>query len=78
MYLLVAAKVTKLPLGFKHWFTLACWSSLPLLLGSVVAAILLFLSDNSQVSPGVLQPLSLNELLLHRPMGSPGQRCSNR
>ena len=44
-----------------------------MVLGSVVAAILLLLSDNSQVSPGVLQPLSLNELLLHRPMGSPGQ-----
>jgi len=73
LYLLVAAKVTKIQLGFRHWFALASWSSLPLVLGNVVAAILLFLSDTSQVSPGALQPLSLNELLLHRPMGSPGQ-----
>jgi len=72
LYLLLAAKVTKLSQGFKHWFTLVCWSSLPMLLGSVIAAILLILSDNAQVSPGALQPLSLNELLLHRPMGSPG------
>lgn len=71
--LLVAAKITKVPLGFKHWFTLTCWASLPLLLGVVVAAIFLIMSDTAQVSPSVLQPLSLNELLLHRPLGSPGQ-----
>jgi len=72
LYLQLAAKVTKLSQGFKHWFALACWCSLPLLLGNVVSVILLFLSENSQVSPSVLAPLSLNELLLHRPMGSPG------
>jgi hypothetical protein len=69
----VAAKITKVPQGFKHWFALACWSALPLLLGSIVAAILLIMSDTSQISPGVVQSLSVNELLLHRPMGSPGQ-----
>jgi uncharacterized membrane protein YhdT len=72
LYLLLAAKVTKLPQGFKHWFAFSCWTALPLLLSTVVAAIFLILSDNSQVSPSVLQPLSLNELVLHRPTGSPG------
>jgi hypothetical protein len=73
LYLLLAAKVTRLPQGFKHWFALTCWTALPLLLSAVVAAILLLTGDNAQVAPGVLQPLSLDELLLHRPMGSPGQ-----
>lgn len=74
LYLLVAAKVTRLPreLGFKHWFALSCWTSLPLLLSTVVAAIFLIMSDTTQVSPSALQPLSLNELVLHRPFGSPG------
>jgi hypothetical protein len=72
LYFLLAAKVTKLPFGFKHWYTFTCWSSLPLLLGTVVAAIFLLMSDTGQISPSTLQPLSLNELLLHRPMGSPG------
>lgn len=72
LYLLLAAKVTKLPQGFKHWFAFSCWSALPLLLSTVVAAIFLLLSDNSQVSPSVMQPLSINELLLHRPYGSAG------
>ncbi len=72
LYLLLAAKVTKLPQGFKHWFAFTSWSALPLLLGNVVAAILLLMSDSPQISPSMMQPLSLNELLLHRPMGSPG------
>jgi hypothetical protein len=73
LYLLLAAKVTKLSPGFKHWFAFSCWTSLPLLLSTVVAAIFLIISDTAQVAPGVLQPLSLDELLFHRPFGSPGQ-----
>jgi len=73
LYLLLAAKVTKLPQGFKHWFALSCWTALPLLLGTVVAAIMLLMSDNSQVSPSVLTALSLNELVFHYPWGSPAQ-----
>jgi hypothetical protein len=72
LYLRVAANVTKLPQGFKHWFALTCWSTLPALLGSIVAAILLVLRDNAQVSPAVMQSLSLNELLFHVPIGGPG------
>ena len=72
LFLLLAAKVTKLTQGFKHWFAMVCWSSLPLLLSYIVGAIFLLMSDNGQLTPSVLQPLSLNELVLHRPMGSPG------
>jgi hypothetical protein len=73
LYYWLAAKVVKIPTGFKHWFSLACWSALPALIGTVVTAILLATSSNSQIGPGVMAPLSLNELLLHRPVGSPGQ-----
>lgn len=73
LYFLLAAKVTKLPLGFKHWFALTCWTSMPLLLGTVVGAIFMLMSDTTQISPNTLQPLSLNELLFHLPLGSPGQ-----
>ena len=72
LYLLLAAKVTKLPQGFKHWFALGSWSALPMLLSTVVAALLLMISDTPQVSPSTMQPFSINELLLHRPMGSAG------
>lgn len=73
LILLLTAKVTKAPLGFKYWFTMVCWSSLPALIGIVVGAILLALSDTTQINPGVLQALSLNELLFHRPEGTPGK-----
>jgi len=69
---LLAAKLTRLPQGFKHWFAFSCWTAMPMLLSAVVAAIMLITSDSPQVSPSVVQPLSINELL-HRPMGSPGQ-----
>jgi len=69
LLLWVAAKVTKVSVGFKHWFSLVCWSSLPILLGTVVAAILLFLSESPQITPGLLQQLSINELLFHLPPG---------
>jgi Yip1 domain len=72
LYLWLAAKVTKLPLGFKHWFALTCWTMLPALLSSVVSAIFLIMSDSAQMTPSVLAPLSVNELVLHRPFGSPG------
>jgi hypothetical protein len=72
LYLWLAAKVTKLPQGFKHWFAFSCWTALPLLLTTVVSAILLLLSDNAQVSPSVMQPLSLNELVLHVAPGGAG------
>jgi hypothetical protein len=73
LLLLLAAKATKLSLGFKHWFAMASWTSLTGLLGFVVAAILLLISDTNQIAPGVTTALSLNELVFHRPMGSPGQ-----
>jgi hypothetical protein len=73
LYFLLAAKITKMPLGFKHWFALVSWSSLPLLIGTVVAAVLMLLSDNNQMSPSTMQALSLNELVMHLPMGAKGQ-----
>jgi hypothetical protein len=74
LYLLLAAKVTKLPQGFKHWFSFSCWTFLPALLNTIVAAIFLLIRDTNQMAPGVMQPLSLNELLFHLPFGSPGQQ----
>ncbi len=73
LYFLLAAKVTRLPQGFKHWFALTCWTSLPIFLNTVVAAIFILMSDTTQMSPSLLTPLGFNELLFHRPLGSPGQ-----
>jgi len=73
LYWFVAGKVTKLTPGYAHWFAFSCWTAMPILINSVVAAILLLMSDTAQLTPGALQPLSLNELVFHRPLGTPGQ-----
>ncbi|MEJ0085146.1 MAG: YIP1 family protein [Pseudomonadota bacterium] len=73
LYYWLAAKVTKVPVGFKHWFVLTSWSALPAVISALVTAILLATSNSTQIGPGVLSPLSLNELVVHRPVGSPGQ-----
>jgi len=73
LYYLLVASITKVPLGFKHWFTLVSWTALPGLLGTVTAVIFLLLRGNDQITPGVLQPLSLNELFFHLPLGAKGQ-----
>jgi hypothetical protein len=70
--LTLAGRITGLTVGFGHWFALVCWSALPALLGTIVSAIFLVIRDSAQVSPMVLQPLSLNELLFQRPVGSTG------
>jgi Yip1-like protein len=73
LYYMLAGKITKVQLGFKHWFTLTSWSALPALLGAVVAAIFLVIRENDQIPPSLLQPLGLNELVFHLPLGSKAQ-----
>jgi Yip1 domain len=73
VYFLLAGKVTKLTPGFKQWFALTCWTALPVLINVVISTLLLLIRDNDQIGPGILQPLSLNELLLHYPFGSKPQ-----
>jgi hypothetical protein len=69
---LLAGKVTNVDRSFRQWFALANWTSLPAVLGVVPAALALLMASGSQIDPGVLQPLSLNELFFHRKMGEPG------
>jgi hypothetical protein len=73
LYFLVAGRATGVRNDFRHWFALACWTSLPTLVGIVYGGVLLATSgQNFQVSPGALQPLSLNELFFHRLPNEPG------
>jgi hypothetical protein len=73
VYYLVAGKVAGISLSFKHWFTMATWSSLPALIAILAGAA--YLSTESsplQVGPTQLQVLSLNELFFHIPMSGRG------
>jgi len=74
-YFVLAGKVTGVRYSFKQWFALTCWTTLPAVLISTIIAALMILtsSDASQLSPGALKPLTLNELFFQRAIGQPGQ-----
>jgi hypothetical protein len=72
LYYLLAAKVTGVERGFRHWMTLACWASLPSALAVVPAALVMLSATSNQIGQESLQPLSLNELFFKRERGAPG------
>jgi hypothetical protein len=71
-YFMLVGKVTNVQRSFKHWFALAWWTSLPLLLTLVPTVLLMLLRHSDQFAADVLQPLSLNALFFNRGMGASG------
>jgi len=72
LYYSLAGKVTNVERSFRHWLALACWSSLPSLLGILASAALLLASDTNQIGNSELAVLSLNELFFHVPFNGKG------
>jgi hypothetical protein len=72
LYYSLAGKITNVERSFRHWLALACWSSLPSLLGILASAALLLASDTNQIGNGELAVLSVNELFFHVPFGGKG------
>lgn len=62
-YLSFMSKFSFSQLGFRHWFSLQCWTSLPSIFASLAALIILLADANGQVSQRELQPLSIYGLL---------------
>jgi hypothetical protein len=69
---LLTSKVTNVQRGFRHWFALACWSSLPTALAAIASGFELLTAGSRQIDQGELQVLSLNALFFHRAPGEPG------
>jgi Yip1 domain len=72
LYYMLAGKMTGVQRDFRHWLSLACWSSLPSLLAVIPAGIMLATATTAQIDQNSLQSLSLNNLLFHRVAGDPG------
>lgn len=62
---LLTARITNVQYGYRHWFSLACWSNLPTALASIASIFVLLTASSPQISQADLQPLSLNALLFH-------------
>jgi len=72
LYFLVAGNLTKVRYPYKHWFAFNWWATSPQIIASIASLLILALSSTSQMYPSSLAPLSLNELVFHRAMGTPG------
>jgi hypothetical protein len=64
-YYYLAGRIFGAGNGFREWLSLACWSSVPTIIPSLLSAGLLFLHPNGQVTQEQLNAISLNEVFLH-------------
>lgn len=72
LYFLIAGNITNVRYSYKHWFSLACWSTLPQVITALSMAAFLLTSGSTQISNEELSVLSLNELFFHVPFGGKG------
>ena len=72
LYFMLAGSLTRVRYSYKHWFAFNWWAASPQIIGYVPSLLILALSRTTQMFPSSLQPLSLNELVFHRAMGTPG------
>jgi hypothetical protein len=72
LYYLLAGKIMGVDRSYKQWFAFSCWTGLPSALALVPGAIVLAGVSQPQIPQTSLQPLSINELLLHLAPDQPG------
>lgn len=70
LYYMLAGKVSGNPTSFRHGLALACWSSMPMLLGAVIAIVGVFTSS-SQSSFESMQMLNIDPLFVQLETGHP-------
>ncbi len=68
-YFLLAGRAMAVPLSFKQWMALTCWSAWPHVLLVFVMSVAVITHGNGQIGSEQLNLLSLNELFFHTPTG---------
>ncbi|MET1254677.1 YIP1 family protein [Aliikangiella maris] len=63
LYLVIVSSITNDGYQFKQWLSLVSWSSIPAIFGALASIIFILMSENGQISPASVNPLSLNELI---------------
>jgi hypothetical protein len=71
VYLLIVSKVRNFPFTFGQGFSLAVWSSVPLLIMLPLGAMQILLASNNQMAFEALNPVTLNQLYFQYEMGHP-------
>jgi hypothetical protein len=62
-YLSFMSKFSFSQLGFRHWFSLQCWTSFPACFAALASLVVLLTDANGQVSQSEMQPLGIYGLL---------------
>ena len=63
LYLRFVAKFSFNEMGWKSWFSLVCWTSVPTIFGAIASWVVLLTNSNGQVPMLELNPLSFSNLL---------------
>jgi hypothetical protein len=71
VYLMLISKALNKAFTFYDGFSLSAWSSLPVVLALPLGAIQILMSSNGQLTFSELNPVSLNQLVFHHPLGHP-------
>ena len=71
VYFMIAGKITSTEFSFGQGFALAAWSSVPMIITTVLGLMQVMLSSTGKVEFGDLNPLTLNQLFFHIEMGKP-------
>ncbi len=69
VYFLLSAKVIGSDIGFGKWFSFAAWAGVPTLLTIPAGVVVILMASNGQLGQNEVNPLSLNQLFFHLPMG---------
>jgi hypothetical protein len=75
LYFMLAGKIAGTAISFKHGFSLASWSSMPTILGAIVALVGIFMMT-PQTSLESLMLTNLDPLILQLPTDSPWSRLA--
>ena len=71
LYFMISGKMISKEFSFGQGFALAAWSSIPMLITSVLGMIQVMLSTTGQLEFTDLNPVTLNQLFFHLEMGKP-------
>lgn len=69
VYYLLSAKVVGSDIGFGKWFGFSAWSAVPSLLTIPASVVAILMASNGQLATNEVNPLTLNQLFFHLPMG---------
>lgn len=62
LYFVIVSSITNDGFQFKQWLSFVSWTSIPSLVGTLAAFVVILTSTNGQFAPETIDPLSLNAL----------------